>query len=122
MISAVKFTKSKILEFGCMRPLTKSKIWNRASTEKPEEFFNEKKSICERRIWYERIAQLMLVQPRRRDGEERSVLKYVSTAGHRRQHRMGGQQQAKGQVKKGIRRMPWHWEPKKDVTSCEKLR
>ena len=34
MISAVKFTKSKILEFGCMRPLTKSKIWNRASTEK----------------------------------------------------------------------------------------
>ena len=92
------------------------------STEKPEEFFNEKKSICERRIWYERIALLMLVQPRRRDGEERSVLEYVSTAEHRRQHRMGGQQQAKGQVKKGIRRMPWHWEPKKDVTSCEKLR
>ena len=27
-----------------------------------------------------------------------------------------------GQVKKGIRRMPWHWEPKKDVTSCDKLR
>ena len=27
-----------------------------------------------------------------------------------------------GQVKKSIRRMPWHWEPKKDVTSCEKLR
>ena len=26
-----------------------------------------------------------------------------------------------GQVKKGIRRMPWHWEPKKDVTSCDKL-
>ena len=28
----------------------------------------------------------------------------------------------KGQVKKSIRRMPWHWEPTKDVTSCEKLR
>ena len=27
----------------------------------------------------------------------------------------------KGQVKKSIRRMPWHWEPTKDVTSCEKL-
>ena len=27
-----------------------------------------------------------------------------------------------GQVRKSIRRMPWHWEPKKDVTNCEKLR
>ncbi len=27
-----------------------------------------------------------------------------------------------GQVKKSIRRMPWHWEPTKDVISCEKLR
>ena len=27
-----------------------------------------------------------------------------------------------GQVNKSIRRMPWHWEPKKDVISCEKLR
>ena len=27
-----------------------------------------------------------------------------------------------GQVTKGIRWMPWHWEPKKDVTSCDKLR
>ena len=26
------------------------------------------------------------------------------------------------QAKKSIRRMPWHQEPKKDVTSCEKLR
>ena len=28
----------------------------------------------------------------------------------------------KGQVKKGAGRMPWHWEPKKDVISCDKLR
>ena len=28
----------------------------------------------------------------------------------------------KVQAKKSIRRMPWHQEPKKDVTSCEKLR
>ena len=28
----------------------------------------------------------------------------------------------RGQVNKSIRRMPWHWEPKKDVISCEKLR
>ena len=21
-----------------------------------------------------------------------------------------------------VKRMPWHWEPKKDVISCEKLR
>ena len=27
-----------------------------------------------------------------------------------------------GQAKKSIGRMPWHQEPKKDVTSCEKLR
>ena len=26
------------------------------------------------------------------------------------------------QAKKSIWRMPWHWEPMKDVTSCEKLR
>ena len=26
------------------------------------------------------------------------------------------------QAKKSIRRMPWHWEPKKDVTNCDKLR
>ena len=26
------------------------------------------------------------------------------------------------QAKKSIWRMPWHWEPKKDVTSCEKPR
>ena len=28
----------------------------------------------------------------------------------------------KVQAKKSTRRMPWHWEPKKDVTSCDKLR
>ena len=27
-----------------------------------------------------------------------------------------------GQATKGARRMPWHWEPMKDVVSCEKLR
>ena len=27
-----------------------------------------------------------------------------------------------GQVKKSTGRMPWHWEPMKDVTSCDKLR
>ena len=26
------------------------------------------------------------------------------------------------QANKSIWRMPWHWEPKKDVTSCDKLR
>ena len=25
-----------------------------------------------------------------------------------------------GQAKKGAGRMPWHWEPMKDVVSCEK--
>ena len=28
----------------------------------------------------------------------------------------------RGQAKKGAGRMPWHQEPMKDVTSCEKLR
>ena len=27
-----------------------------------------------------------------------------------------------GQVRKSIRRMPWHRKPTKDVTSCDKLR
>ena len=27
-----------------------------------------------------------------------------------------------GQVRKSIRRMPWHRKPMKDVTSCDKLR
>ncbi len=27
-----------------------------------------------------------------------------------------------GQSTKSLRLMPWHWEPKKDVASCEKLR
>ena len=27
-----------------------------------------------------------------------------------------------GQVRKSTRGMPWHWEPTKDVTSCDKLR
>ena len=25
-----------------------------------------------------------------------------------------------GQARKGARRMPWHWEPTKDVVSCDK--
>ena len=25
-----------------------------------------------------------------------------------------------GQATKGARRMPWHWEPMKDVVSCDK--
>ena len=28
----------------------------------------------------------------------------------------------KVQAKKSARRMPWHWEPKKDAISCDKLR
>ena len=28
----------------------------------------------------------------------------------------------RGQAGKGAGRMPWHWEPMKDATSCEKLR
>ena len=28
----------------------------------------------------------------------------------------------KGQANKGTGRMPWHQEPKKDVTNCDKLR
>ena len=28
----------------------------------------------------------------------------------------------KGQANKGAGRMPWHWEPTKDVISCDKLR
>ena len=27
-----------------------------------------------------------------------------------------------GKAKKSAGRMPWHWEPKKDVINCDKLR
>ena len=30
--------------------------------------------------------------------------------------------EAKGKAKKSAGRMPWHWEPKKDVINCDKLR
>ena len=30
--------------------------------------------------------------------------------------------EAKGKANKSAGRMPWHWEPKKDVISCDKLR
>ena len=33
-----------------------------------------------------------------------------------------GKCRIKGQATKGAGRMPWHWEPKKDVISCDKLR
>ncbi len=32
------------------------------------------------------------------------------------------EQEAKGKAKKSAGRMPWHWEPKKDVINCDKPR
>ena len=31
-------------------------------------------------------------------------------------------QEANGKAKKSAGRMPWHWEPKKDVINCDKPR
>ena len=33
-----------------------------------------------------------------------------------------GKQEANGKAKKSAGRMPWHWEPKKDVINCDKPR
>ena len=33
-----------------------------------------------------------------------------------------GKQETNGKAKKSAGRMPWHWEPTKDVINCDKLR
>ena len=47
---------------------------------------------------------------------------YMSVESERSNKAMRRICEVNGQVKKSITRMPWHWEPKKDVISCEKLR
>ena len=37
-------------------------------------------------------------------------------------HENSDNYEANGKAKKSAGRMPWHWEPKKDVINCEKLR
>ena len=59
---------------------------------------------------------------RRASLEERNVQRYMSTEEEEQQQSSRGKERAGGQVKKSTGRMPWHWEPKKDVTSCDKLR
>ena len=39
-----------------------------------------------------------------------------------RGYQMFLRERLKGQANKGAGRMPWHWEPMKDVISCDKLR
>ena len=39
-----------------------------------------------------------------------------------RGYQMFLKERLKGQANKGAGRMPWHWEPMKDVISCDKLR
>ena len=59
-----------------------------------------------------------------RKGKRRrgSILKYVTDEERSINEVIGEKDKQGGQARKSIRRMPWHWEPKKDVTSCEKLR
>ena len=54
--------------------------------------------------------------------EERVILVYASVELDRSNKAARKICEVNDQVKKSIRRMPWHWEPKKDVISCEKLR
>ena len=50
-------------------------------------------------------------------------LQYVDTAIRAKENEYTGNGYTKVvQAKKSIWRMPWHWEPMKDVTSCDKLR
>ena len=60
---------------------------------------------------------------RRRASEKRGrVLVYVTEAWKRRESSIKQKGQARrGQARKSTGRMPWHQEPKKDVTSCDKL-
>ena len=37
-------------------------------------------------------------------------------------HENSDNYEANGKAKKSAGRMPWHWEPKKDVINCDKLR
>ena len=54
--------------------------------------------------------------------EERVIPMYASVEFDRSNKAARKIHEVRDQVKKSIRRMPWHWEPKKDVISCEKLR
>ena len=37
-------------------------------------------------------------------------------------HNENSEHEANGKAKKSAGRMPWHWEPMKDVINCDKLR
>ena len=52
----------------------------------------------------------------------RAHTKVCNRGARERQRSRGRKGRARGQARKSTRWMPWHRKPKKDVTSCEKLR
>ena len=57
------------------------------------------------------------------DSEKKSKgKKYCNKFFKRETKHNSGSLRKDGQANKSAGRMPWHWEPMKDVVSCEKLR
>ena len=54
--------------------------------------------------------------------KEKGNYKYIFERVKTQQSQKEDRIRNKGQATKGAGRMPWHWEPKKDVVSCDKLR
>ena len=81
------------------------------------------KTLCEKAL-SQRLAKNFTIHARRASFCDAKCTKtYTSSAKVSSNKAWGGKsEQARGQATKSIRRMPWHREPKKDVTSCEKLR
>ena len=53
---------------------------------------------------------------------QKTVIWILLANGESRGYQMFLKERLKGQANKGAGRMPWHWEPMKDVISCDKLR
>ena len=63
-------------------------------------------------------------QRRKKLRKEKSTTIFFKKMGNRLQFFMPREPKKKhnGQATKSTGRMPWHWEPMKDVVSCDKLR
>ena len=59
---------------------------------------------CFWNFFYEKIAKHRKISLANGESEKRYVYRKINN----------------GQATKGARRMPWHWEPMKDVVSCDK--
>ena len=120
-------------ESGCTLKTAHRRVINRPRLITTSDFYDERietKSILPKAS--RKTKEAMMVLARRharartsyaREWKGRDYEGHVSCICLRRRVWVYGRHSSrKGQAKKGAGRMPWHWEPMKDVISCEKLR